>query len=269
MDQKLFHPPQHLKQYIRYYCVIDYNNVENNVQMLDVYADVYPRMVIQHSDGNSGFFTKDEVMPIAYISGIKTSPIHFSIRSSSIVIVSFYPEALKALLGIDANEMINLHPELDNFAPKSLTNLILETPSSLGKIQLLNSFFTKKLMTSKTRFNTVFANALSSFYLHNNENNVNLFLKENSISERQLERIFKVNVGITPKQFLRIMRFEKSLAVLKNNKKSLGDLAFIMEYFDESHFIREFKEFTGITPNKFRNKNIISGESNAVLVKNS
>jgi AraC-like DNA-binding protein len=59
------------------------------------------------------------------------------------------------------------------------------------------------------------------------------------------------------------------LSVLKNNKKSLGDLAFIMEYFDESHFIREFKEFTGITPNKFRNKNIISGESNAVLIKNS
>jgi AraC-like DNA-binding protein len=269
MNQKLFHPPQHLKQYIRYYCVIDYTNVGNSIQMLDVYADVYPRMVIQHSEGNSGFFNKDEVMPISYISGVKTSPIHFSMSSSSIVIISFYPDALKILFGVDANELINLHPELDNFAPKSLTNLILETPSSFGKIELLNSFFTKKLMNSKTRFNTDFVNALSCFYSNNNENNVSLFLKENRISERQLERNFKANVGITPKQFLRIMRFEKSLSVLKNNKKSLGDLAFIMEYFDESHFIREFKEFTGITPNKFRNKNIISGESNAVLIKNS
>lgn len=265
MQHEIFQPPQHLKSYIRYYWIIDYPGSPATPHILDIYADLYPRMVIQHHNGNSAFLAKEGMMPVSYLSGIKTGPIQFSVRSSSILIVSFYPAALRVLFGTDADELINLHPELHDFAPKSFTDQVLEAANATAKIALLNHFFTSKLLQGKVKTDTLFVEALGRFYAAKSENSIGSFLKESGTSERQLQRSFKANVGITPKQFLRILRFEKSLALLKNNKSELNDLAFTMEYFDQSHFIREFKEFSGTTPYRFMGKYIISGEGNAVL----
>jgi len=68
-------------------------------------------------------------------------------------------------------------------------------------------------------------------------------------SERQLERKFKRQVGITPKILSRIMRFQKFLALTKTQDlKTLADAALACGYYDQSHFIRDFTRFSGVSP---------------------
>lgn len=71
-------------------------------------------------------------------------------------------------------------------------------------------------------------------------------------SERQLQRKFKRQVGITPKVLSRIMRFQKFLAVTKEpNALTLADAAAACGYYDQSHFIRDFATFSGMSPMKY------------------
>lgn len=71
-------------------------------------------------------------------------------------------------------------------------------------------------------------------------------------SERQLERKFKKQVGLSPKILSRIMRFQKFLAVTKtDNNLTLTEAAASCGYYDQSHFIRDFTRFSGTSPLKY------------------
>ncbi|MGQ0582589.1 MAG: AraC family transcriptional regulator [Reyranella sp.] len=71
-------------------------------------------------------------------------------------------------------------------------------------------------------------------------------------SERQLQRKFKRQVGIMPKTLSRIMRFQKFLAMTrKANTLTLADAAAACGYYDQSHFIRDFTTFSGMSPMKY------------------
>ncbi|NNC45774.1 MAG: AraC family transcriptional regulator, partial [Winogradskyella sp.] len=72
------------------------------------------------------------------------------------------------------------------------------------------------------------------------------------ISKRQLEREFKEKIGISPKHYLRITRINEVIRLL--NEKQVFDLTSITYhcgYFDQSHFIKDFKRITGQKPTIF------------------
>jgi AraC-like DNA-binding protein len=81
------------------------------------------------------------------------------------------------------------------------------------------------------------------------EYSVQELVKLIGFSERQLERKFKKQVGITPKILSRIMRFQKFLALTKTSTHlTLADAALACGYYDQSHFIRDFTRFSGVSP---------------------
>ncbi|HEY5825191.1 MAG TPA: AraC family transcriptional regulator, partial [Cyclobacteriaceae bacterium] len=55
----------------------------------------------------------------------------------------------------------------------------------------------------------------------------------------------------TPKLYGKINRFQHSLGLINQKDTSLTDIAYEAGYFDQSHFIREFKSFTGVTPSSY------------------
>ena len=69
---------------------------------------------------------------------------------------------------------------------------------------------------------------------------------------RQLERKFAKQIGISPKQLGKVIRLQTALKMLLNKKaESLTDIAYESEYYDQAHFIKDFKEFTGTSPKEF------------------
>ena len=69
---------------------------------------------------------------------------------------------------------------------------------------------------------------------------------------RQLERNFKKQIGVSPKQLGKVIRLQTALKMLLDPKtERLTEIAYESEYFDQAHFIKDFKEFTGINPKDF------------------
>lgn len=76
-------------------------------------------------------------------------------------------------------------------------------------------------------------------------------LAANELSERSLERSFRQYLGLSPKEYLRHLRFLKLIQINPELNRSGTDLTYELGYFDQSHFIREFKHFTGMTPGAY------------------
>jgi AraC-like DNA-binding protein len=69
------------------------------------------------------------------------------------------------------------------------------------------------------------------------------------VGERQLQRMFKDNLGLSPKSYFRLMRFRHAVASVRGRREiDWLDLTHTLGYSDQSHFIRDFKAFAGVTP---------------------
>lgn len=75
--------------------------------------------------------------------------------------------------------------------------------------------------------------------------------KELSIGERYLQQLFQKYIGLTPKFFARVVRFSYIFNVIKEGSPDWADVVYAAGYYDQSHFIRNFKAFTGEDPSAY------------------
>jgi AraC-like DNA-binding protein len=77
-------------------------------------------------------------------------------------------------------------------------------------------------------------------------------LQQIGLSERRFSRIFSEQVGLTPKLFQRVRRFQKTLTSLSSDRDiDWAGTAFANGYYDQAHFINDFRAFTSVTPSDF------------------
>lgn len=132
-----------------------------------------------------------------------------------------------------------------------LGNQILNAISTSERIKIIEAFLFKELADKKTIDNIV-KSTVDTIFNANGKFSVNEFSERNNINRRQLARKFSSAIGLSPKQLAKTIRIQTILKVLLNEKiKSFTDLAYESEYFDQAHFIKDFKEFTGLTPKEF------------------
>ena len=110
----------------------------------------------------------------------------------------------------------------------------------------LNRFFTDRIRKRDNQLQSVLENIHSS----NGQLSIYELAKRNFTTVRQLERNFKTHVGISPKGYSNIVRFQNALNLIKNSdgKRSLLDIAFECGFYDHSHLVNEIKRNTGRAP---------------------
>jgi AraC-like DNA-binding protein len=82
--------------------------------------------------------------------------------------------------------------------------------------------------------------------------NINQMASEACLCRKQFERVFAKHIGISPKQYLKIIRFQFAIFQKQRNPKmNMEDLSFESGYFDSSHFINDFKSLSGMTPKQY------------------
>ncbi|PWS26138.1 hypothetical protein DHW03_15190 [Pedobacter yonginense] len=266
MNHQIIQPPEILKRYVRFFWTIDQKSVSNLESTLKIFACRYPRMVFQHDNGNSAIKNNDSTMPNAFLSGINIKP-YTAIMSSSFTLtgVSFYPYAIKPLFGIDMHELCDEFPDLQNFMEPELCMQILEKSTHTEKIDLLINFLCKRLI-KLFKGNPLDHKIFDLPDIQHQDTSVFYLRKSLKISERQLERRFKHMVGLSPKQYLRVSRFEQAFALIQQRVASkLGPLAYELNYVDQSHFIKDFKELSGFTPSELIKKNKILEDSSSIV----
>lgn len=75
--------------------------------------------------------------------------------------------------------------------------------------------------------------------------------KELSVGDRYIQQLFQKYVGLSPKFFARIIRFSRIFQLIKENSRDWADVVYEAGYYDQSHFIRNFKAFTGEDPTAY------------------
>jgi len=215
-----------------------------------------PGIVFQHSCGRSAIDNittrsgRKFSMPTLclYGPGIEPSVMNFKRGSYTTIQVILKPHALKTLFGLDASELTNGLVELNEFSADDLNDQLMEAINNRVRVALLTNFLLAKLKQAKTRDALI---EESLWLIHKNIAcvNVKYLLEHLNISERQFEKRFTQTVGISPQSYVRVTRFNEAIRLIKTGQfNRLTDIAFALNYYDQSHFIRNIKEFSGMTP---------------------
>lgn len=257
-----------LKNWVRYFW--SYDSYTPTVQALHIrsFADRYPRLIFQDIRNSSPI--KDawgNEKPICYLSGIDTAPSNaFWDSRFSHFGVSFEPHALHTIFGIDATALTNQMPDIQLLEKKELSTILINAKTHERRIKLLSSYFYEKITIAKQ--DTIINDLILGNWTDklDNENKIASIAKHYHISERQIQRRFKMHVGVSARKFSRIVKFENSLQALSNARYgNLVQLAYSLDYSDQSHFINDFKLFSGLSPYDFVKGNSLGSESSSFI----
>jgi len=83
---------------------------------------------------------------------------------------------------------------------------------------------------------------------------IELLCKKLGISDTTLYRLFKTHLGQNPQQFLKTVRFRRALPVLLGKEAPLTQIGLDHNYYDQAHFIKDFRAFAGLPPKKLQGK---------------
>jgi AraC-like DNA-binding protein len=117
-------------------------------------------------------------------------------------------------------------------------------------IQTFEGFFARRMNDFKAHSSNV-EKAVAIIRSHKGQIPVEAVAKRLQISSRHLERKFTERIGISPKQLCRVFRIKNVLINLKAAECDWASFAVACGYFDQAHFIHEFKSFTGKSPMRY------------------
>lgn len=167
--------------------------------------------------------------------------------------IKFKPSALFQLTGIPEVEFKNQVVDLNEFELPKLDRLeeaLYQTENIHSCIQLLEQFFLDKLLSGKTRPKQL--NDILTFIQNQDQVDLKCLHKQFELHPKKLERLFNQQVGLSPKNYLKVMRFKKVYKQVNRQQMSFYDQSFFdAGYYDQMHFIKEFKSFTGLSPSDY------------------
>jgi len=228
-------------------------------------ADVCPELIF-HFKGRFDEVLENGKRELSFISGISapTSQTRkFEIDCGfGIFGIYLYPHSIPLLFGISASEVTNQMVELETLTSNFGADLeyeIMTSPTDKQRIAVIESFIEKRLSKTQTVQLPVFE-ALKHIMKAQSAPKVKQLSSDYFVSERQLERQFLRFTGFNPKQFIRIARFHRAMQFYGGQEIRLTDIALDCGYYDQSHFINDFKQFSGVGPREF-----FSGKSPATV----
>lgn len=172
---------------------------------------------------------------------------------SGIAGIFFRPGALQHFLRYPMIELSNKPIELEALVGNRFRSLCeqLHDIEPAGKIRLLDKFFIN-LMNIGSRFNERAQAAVKIVLQYKGNLTVQQLADDVGISRQLLSRQFAEKIGISPKHFTRIIRFNSLHRFLATQPKSRWvDVTYEFGYFDQSHFIKDFHEFMGLLPTEY------------------
>ena len=173
---------------------------------------------------------------------------------SSSIGLQLRPGASLALLGLPADELAGRHVRLEDLWGSGaglLHEQVLAAPSAADRLRCLEAVLMARLQRSPAP--GAHPAVLAGLQPLRDGASVDAAARHSGYSQRQFVRLFSQAVGLTPRLYLRVQRFQRALRLLQGPRpRSLADVAFEAGYTDQPHFNRDFREFSGLTPAQYR-----------------
>ena len=239
-----------LRPFIKRFMFIESEQEMENFVLPDTstaLAIVYKGQVSMEENG------KLNAMSSAVFSGLTKSArlIKYSNQTSNLLVIfqpggasAFFREPLNELFGERLQaDLLQGHSDLRNIAEQ-----LSETKNKADKLSLVERILTTKLNGHQT--DQLISSSVEKIKSSKGYIQIHQLAKELYISQDSFEKRFRQKVGTTPKQFSRIIRLRNAINT-HSHKKNLTETALDAGYFDQAHFIKDFKLFTGKTPREF------------------
>ncbi len=247
---KFYKPCEALKPYVRYYYTLQ----------CGIHASVltFPLgspQIIFHRKNPLFIPQLDSFQPEFTISGQVNFPANVvSSGNTDMLVAVFYPHTLSQFIATPLSAFYNREIsgyDLGNKALNLLAAHIFECKDILSSISIIERFLLSRLAGYGNR--TERLGAAIKAILTNPSVPVSYLSSISCIGKKQFERIFRANIGMNPKEYAVIARFQKSLWLMQQGKRNFADIAYIAGYSDQSHFNRDFRKYSGMTPSRLLN----------------
>lgn len=169
-----------------------------------------------------------------------------------IVAARFRQGGFSSFTRMPVNHFLNkLVPVHDIFGAASThwTNQLYEIDGLEAKVEALEALLLSLVDVKHDTYETL---QLISVVKHQStDNTITSICEQTGIHYKKLERIFSHHTGYNPKNFSRVIRFYRTLKEMTRRQASLTQVGLQHGYYDQAHFIRDFKMFTGHAPGQF------------------
>lgn len=243
MTYNQYSPHPALAEYIDAYWAVTGNEKEPKIEKIlpDGCVDIIFNLGGDCATDNSAFTIRNEK---AYLVGTMTHFKETTMNADTKLLgIRFKPAAFSAFYKFSSlHEVTDKTIELEKALAPDMHKIVQYS------ISYLNQFFLDKLVRPRHILLPVVADIQN----HKGQINVGDLAQRHFTTVRQLERGFKQNIGISPKEFINITRYQFTLPIIKNNtgRQSLLDIAFECGYYDHSHLSNEVKRYTGVAPSQ-------------------
>jgi len=249
-------PEERVKPYVRHFLLMENDKDFVHTETFRAFADGSPGLVFQQIPG--AFSDRHcQHFPAAYLYGLTTKYVDKIANGKfNNIIACLHPYSIKTIFGIDAAQLTNKHYNVEDIVKTDITDMLSEVSlSTEGKITVISDFILREAAKYKYNNPVKIRHVVELLEKNGGVGTLNQIAAESGISERSVERLFINYVGITPKLFSRIQRFQSTIRMINSCENPLlSSICYDHEYSDQSHCIREFKEFTGTTPKQFVRK---------------
>jgi AraC-like DNA-binding protein len=190
-----------------------------------------------------------------FLSGIHTKPLHVEIQHSHMFGIRLNTIAASLLFGINCNELRNWSVDGDMILPeriKSIEDTVKRLPDFNTRAIWLEEFI-YSLLTHDSDLKTAMKISTLLDGLCSEKSSGKHFRLEDytGYSRMHTSRIFHKWFGISPAEALAFTRFEKAMNLIHTSTDSLTQIGLECGFYDQSHFIRTFKQYAGMTPKQY------------------
>lgn len=260
-----FYPSKELRPYIRFYYTI--SSEEKN---RDVRLDNHPQGCIDMIFALQGGvkFNNDKTgrSPLQEVFLIGQQEQRFDIAFGPMLRVlgiTFTAEGFNKIFRLPVSQLTNVGLEARDLLGKDdffLLEKIVEAADLEAQLQLMNDFFCRRIYENDLPFDAVDA-AIRKIRQAGGQLSIQDVADTHNMSVRTLQRKFSQKTGVSPKTYARIMRFNSVLTLLQHAPGAdWHDILYRCGYYDQMHFIKEFKHYTGFSPTEFVKKGNMLGE---------
>lgn len=256
MNYQTFEPDQDLTAFIKCYWTLE-SPKEETPEKQTIVPDGCMEMIFHYGDLYKQYLDNRNsiIQPRCFVIGQLTQPLEIKpTGETGIFSVRFHPEGFLPFTTVPIKEMENTAVSLEKLFGKDgqeIGQQVLNANSTSERIILIEMFLLDRLTDIET-IDRFVKSTVETIMTANGQLSINELSRDSKVNRRQLLRKFYSAIGLSPKQLSRTMRLQAALKMLLNDQFSnLAELAYENEYYDQAHFIKEFKEFTGSTPKEF------------------
>lgn len=191
------------------------------------------------------------------ISGQVNFPAHIASGGYTEMIVAvFYPHTIGMFTDAPPSAFYNSEISGFDIGNKRLNELatrIFDCENARQCVDIIESWLLSRLEHRHNTLNLKRIGTAIGALMRNPALQVSELSDIVCLSYKQFGRVFNNHVGMMPKEYARIVRFQKSMRMLQNHYQNYAEIAYCCGYSDQSHFIRDFRQFSGTTPNQITN----------------